>query len=150
MSEHNLAQRLNNLSSNYARYDGEEEELHTDGPFRIVRHRRGMGRIAHYAVIDDIPVAYCTGYDAKRPNRQRFIITSTFVHPDYRKKGIAAAIYRAIIDDGITLVSDWELSEGAKALWAHLQRSEPMRDIISFREGYVAHRRSSRMTSETM
>lgn len=141
MSEPYLDERLFNLENNYRRYEGEEEAIHSGETFSIVRHYRPFGQVAHYALIDGEPVAYCVGHDVVRPSGRRFVVTSTFVHPDHRKKGIGSTIYRAIINDGITLVSDWDLSEGAKALWASLLQNEPRRDVIHFKDGYVAKRR---------
>jgi len=118
------------------------QEVHREGALSIVRGPAMHGRITHYAVLEGIPVAYCAGSDERHPSGRRFVIDATFVHPAHRRKGIAKAMYRAIIDTGTTLVSDWDLSEGAHHLWASLMRDEPMRDVIHFQDGYVARRRS--------
>ena len=141
MSELHLNERLFNLENNYRRYEGDSEELHRDEDCIVVRHYRPFGQLAHYAVINGEPVAYCVGHDVMRPSGRRFIVTSTFVHPDYRKKGIGSTIYRAIIDEGVMLVSDWDLSEGAKGLWQSLLRNEPRRDVFHFKDGFAAKRR---------
>lgn len=145
MGEHHLEERLFNLENNYQRYDGNEEEIYSGPECIVVRHYRRFGQVAHYAVIGGIPIAYCVGHDVVKPSGRRFIVTSTFVHPDHRGKGIGSTVYRAIIDDGIILVSDWDLSDGAKALWASLMRDEPRRDVIHFKDGYVAKRRQTRI-----
>lgn len=143
--EHNLDERLFNLSTNYKRHKAGNEKVCERGGITIVRQTRPFGPCAYYAVADETPIAYCVGHDISRPSGRRFVITSTFVHPEYRRKGIGRTIYTAIIDQGITLVSDWDLSDGARALWAHLMREEPMGDIIYFKEGYVAKRRGRKI-----
>ena len=136
-------QQIDNLQNNYAKFNGKRVAVADLNGISIEYHDRGMGRAAYYAVKDGEPVAYCVGYVAKRPNHERFMISSTFVHPDWRRKGIGQGIYLAIINQGITLVSDWDLSPGGEALWASLMRNEPRRDIIHFKDGYVAKRRQA-------
>lgn len=139
--EYNLDERLFNLANNYERHKAGNEKVRERSGVTIIRQTRPFGSCVYYAVIEGTPVAYCAGHDISRPSGRRFVITSTFVHPDHRRKGIGRTIYTAIIDQGITLVSDWDLSDGAKALWAHLMREEPMGDVIYFQDGYVAKRR---------
>ena len=139
--EFNLEERLFNLANNYEKHKAGNEKLCDRDGLSVIRQTRPFKSIVHYAVIGDTPLAYCAGREIRRPSGLRFVITSTFVHPAYRRQGVASAIYTAIIDQGITLVSDWDLSDGAKALWAHLMREEPMGDVIYFQDGYVAKRR---------
>ena len=136
-----LAERLFNLAENYARHIDSSEKIFEEDNLSIIRQQRLFGQAAYYAVINGEPVGYVVGHDVKRANGRRFVITSTFIRPENRYQGIGKSVYLAIIDSGVTLVSDWDLSPGAKALWASLMQSEPRKDVISFKEGYVARRR---------
>lgn len=144
--EHNLKERLSNLANNYEKYKAGNETLCERDGVCVIRQTRPFKAIVHYAVIGDVPIAYCAGHEIRRPSGLRFVITSTFVHPAYRRQGVANAIYTTIIDQGTTLVSDWDLSDGAKALWAHLMREEPIGDVIFFKDGYVAKRRGRKIS----
>lgn len=139
-------QQLLNLVSNFEKTPS--DHVHTqivgDKQISILFQERGLGQGCYYAVIDGQPVAYCFGYNQKRSARKtRFIIKSTFVHPAYRQQGIGAALYTAIINSSVILVSDWELSPGAAALWNKLQQSLPYRTIISACDGYIGIMRNA-------
>lgn len=134
-------QHLLNLESNY-HLDPRPTIMHTEGDLVIERHDRGFGRQVHYAVRDGIPVGFVAGQSDARPGRRvRFRISLTFVRREHRRSGVARTIYRAIMNDGSVLISDWDQTEGAIALWMSLMRDEPHGDVFMFRNGYVGRRR---------
>lgn len=139
---HACDDRILRLETGHRACAHEAQAIHHDGALSIVRSPVKHGRITHYAVLEGRPIAYCAGNDELHASGRRFVIDATFVRPEHRRRGIATTLYRAIIDTGTTLVSDWDLSEGAHRLWASLMRKEPMRDIIHFQDGYVARRRT--------
>ncbi len=138
------ATRIRNLEANYRRWGRPDCSIPTGQPgLTVERQARDFGQAAYYGVKNGEPVAYCVGHDVHRPCGRRFVITSTFVHPEHQRQGIARAVYLAIIDSGTTLVSDWDLSPGAIALWRSLMASQPRGTVLHFKEGFVARRRLS-------
>ena len=136
--------RMQNLHNNY-QANKASEELVCEIPVKVVFHRRDFGRGAFYALKGGKPIAYCVGNLQRREGRRsRFIITSTFVDPQYQKQGVGFALYRAILSTNITLVSDWDQSEGAIALWERLMREEPMGTVVRFKDGYFARKNLTR------
>ncbi len=138
------ADRMQNLHNNYQK-NKDVEELVCEIPLKVVFHRRDFGRGAFYALKNGRPIAYCVGNLQRREGRRsRFIITSTFVDPQFQRQGVGFALYRAILSTNITLVSDWDQSEGAIALWERLLREEPMGNVVRFKNGYFARKRRNR------
>lgn len=103
----------------------------------IELHNRDMGREAFYAVKSGEPIAYCVGHRLHRKSGQWFCIKSTFVHPDHQKQGIGMMVYAAILDSGRTVISDYDLSEGAVALWTKLRAHNGYRVRKKWRQ-YIA------------
>ncbi len=138
--------RQANLTNNFASYEGKREIFAQAscklGDITIQRHKRPSGQHCYYAVKTvngvETPLAYVLGYPDKTNHRERFIIITSFVTVRAQKMGIGTAVYSAIINSGTMLVSDWDISEGAHALWASLIRKYPMRSIAKFSDGYVA------------
>lgn len=103
----------------------------------IELHDRNMGREAFYAVKNGEPIAYCVGNKLQRKSGMWFGIQSTFVRPDYQKQGVGMMIYTAILDSGRTVISDYDLSEGAVALWTKLKAQSGYRVRKEWRH-YIA------------
>lgn len=131
------------LDYNYHHAPGDKSIIATIGDIVIERHERGFGRSVFYAVRDGVPLAYVAGHVITRAGRRtRFQITSTFVSRPSRRQGIALLIYRTIMDSGLVLVSDWDQTEGAIALWQKLMQTERRGHVFSFQNGYVGRRLS--------
>lgn len=131
-----------NLENNYKQHAGQVTHLLDEGEYKVEYHHRNFGRGAYYLTHKGRPVAYCVGHEVKRNTSQRFMITSTFVHPDYRKQGNGRKLYEAIIDSGVLLVSDWDQTEGAIALWKGLLRDLPLRTVAIVGDRYIAKKRN--------
>lgn len=115
-----------NLVQNFRHFKGERTHL-TDvqtalGLVTIEHHDRQFGRGVYYAVHEGNPIAYCSGLHHAKAGYDYFLIQSTFVTALARRKGVGLALYAAIIETRKKLVSDYELSDGAQALWARLAR----------------------------
>jgi GNAT superfamily N-acetyltransferase len=74
------------------------------------------GVTVFYIIHKGIPVGYIHCYNLT-PAVQ---ISSTYISPDFRRRGLGTLSYKSIIDHVGTLVSDNDRSEGAEALWAKL------------------------------
>jgi GNAT superfamily N-acetyltransferase len=139
--DENTLARMDSLVRNYEKNKAGEIVI-SEIPLKVVCHDRGYGQKAFYAIRNGTPIAYCVGHFQQRQGRRdRFIITSTFIHPDFQRKGIGLALYRTILSTGVVLISDWDQSDGAVALWEKLLREEPMGDIVRFQNGYFARRK---------
>ena len=112
------------LRNNYKNHRSKEVLSQDSDGIVIEVHDRDMGREAFYAVHDGIPVAYCVGHRVRKKNRQFFCIKSTFVHPDWQQKGIGTKIYENIARTGRVIISDYELSDGARKLWTRLSQGK--------------------------
>ena len=106
----------------YASYHKVSPVIYSSEELRIILIERGMGRETYLAIKNGKPVAYVAG------NRQfngagqiRFRIASSYVTLKHRRQGIGHAIYLAILNQGRVLISDFELSEGAYAMWNKLR-----------------------------
>lgn len=97
--------------------------------YDLFRWKDSFGRTVFYIVRNETPVGYIAGYDVD----QAFMIMSTFLVPIVRRKGVATAMYGAIIRLTGKLISDWDLSDGAKALWNTLMRDPTF--IVSYDDG---------------
>lgn len=76
------------------------------------------GRIVFYIVKDYTPVGYVsTCEDAQK----RIVINSTYITPIARRRGLGTLAYEAILRTFGTLISDTDISDGARALWSKLQ-----------------------------
>lgn len=133
--------QVQNLHNNYHKNKA-GERLICEVPLKVVFHKRDFGQGAYYAIKNGVPIAYCVGNVRQREGRRdRFVISSTFVDPHHRCQGVGIALYRAILSTGVVLVSDWDQSEGAVALWERLLREEPWKTVVRFGDGYFARRK---------
>lgn len=135
--------RLSNLANNFVKTQTVKIDEITTGNLTVEIHiqDRGGGRECYYAVINGEPAAYCYGNVQKRRTGKRFVIASTFVHPQYQRKGVGTALYTSIINSNVMLVSDWDLSPGAISLWEKLLKSLPFKTVVVVRDGYFARKR---------
>ena len=82
-----------------------------------------------FAYVEDLAQRRLAGYTVfnrlvevdKRTDRQVRSPHSRFA-PDYQRRGIASAVYRQVLDDGVNLLSGARQSPGAHGLWNHLAR----------------------------
>lgn len=105
---------------------------------------RGAGREIYMAVINDSPVAYCVGYREVRGTTSRFRISVTYVWRSHRRQGIAQQIYLTILNQGRVLISDFEISNGAKSLWCKLSKMDILK-IRSTGKQFVAIQKSKKV-----
>ncbi len=70
-----------------------------------------------YACEGDINVGYLTFYTLKLPDPMMMQVSMVFVLPKYQRSGIATALYRFALSQGIVIVSDGTLTQGSKAIW---------------------------------
>jgi len=126
------------LKNNYKNRLSKEVVAHCpESGITIELHNRDMGREAFYAVKNGEPIAYCVGHRMVRKSKQWFCIKSTFVRPDHQKQGVGMMVYTAILNTGRTIISDYELSEGAMALWSKLRNNPALRVRKEWRQ-YIA------------
>lgn len=99
---------------------------------KLIAHESGYdiyeheeyGKLIAYIVKGDEPLGYCSCYTQDGMVQ----INSTFITADERSKGLGTILYKAIIKQGYTLISDNERSPGADALWSKLSK-DPELDI---------------------
>lgn len=51
-----------------------------------------------------------------------YYTSKVYIYPDYRGKGVALAVYRAILNRGFSLASDEAQTPGSRAVWSNLAR----------------------------
>jgi len=81
-------------------------------------------KLIAYIVKGDEPLGYCSCYTQDGVVQ----INSTFITATDRSKGLGTILYKALIEQGYTLISDTERSPGANALWSKLSK-DPELDI---------------------
>jgi len=115
----------------------QEMNLRRNWPLRkkaakLISHESGYdvyeheeyGKLIAYIVKGDEPLGYCSCYTQDGIVQ----INSTFIKASERSKGLGTILYKAIIKQGYTLISDSERSPGANALWNKLSK-DPELDI---------------------
>lgn len=106
-------------------YGMERRPLHD--PQLVLRWREADGE--WFAYVEDMANQCLAGYTVfnrlvevdKRTDRRVRSPHSRFA-PAYQRRGIASAVYRQVLDQGVCLVSGARQSPGAHGLWNHLAR----------------------------
>lgn len=69
-----------------------------------------------YAAQDDAVRGYIL-LDDSRYDSMTKIITMVFILPKSQKRGLASALYRFVLSQGISIMSDKNLTRGSRAIW---------------------------------
>ena len=100
----------------------------------VLRHREADGE--HYVYAQDTGLQRLAGYTVfnrliELDRRADRVLRSphTKIAPEYRRHGIASAVYGWALEQGMCLISGPRQSPGAHALWRSLGRRHPLRFV---------------------
>lgn len=132
-------QQETNLHRNWEDRKNIAKLIFNDGRYRIYRCRLDDGRLIYYTTFDHFPIGYVAGHEAPAG----MIIGSTYFSPTVRRCGVGTMTYRAIIGHEKAVISDYERTKGAEALWEKLKKNSSITVSQHDRNQYIASRKET-------